>query len=263
MPHTKVIPLALVTIVAWAQPAASAVKKVPYPEVKATLAEAFKPDAGFNAMHKAFADAVAKKDAKALFALVGPTFVWRSGGVLVDQFDLGASAVQNFKVVFGFRAAGAKTDGGVDDGPYWDTLASFAEDSTFFTPEDTENLVCSPTTADVADEDVFEQAERKIGDDAVWYVTLAETPVAKAPGDTGAPIATVGTVVMPMLSSYPPSTNDKAPPKTTHFEVLLPSGKSGWVPASAARPFDSDRLCYAKTESGEYKIVAYDESESE
>jgi hypothetical protein len=33
------------------------------------------------------------------------------------------------------------------------------------------------------------------------------------------------------------------------------------VPASAVRPFDSERLCYAKTASGEWKISAYDQIE--
>jgi hypothetical protein len=38
-----------------------------------------------------------------------------------------------------------------------------------------------------------------------WYLTLAaETPVAMAPGDTGTPIAKVGTIAMPLIGFYPP-----------------------------------------------------------
>jgi hypothetical protein len=47
----------------------------------------------------------------------------------------------------------------------------------------------------------------------------------------------------------------------THVEVLMPNGKSGWVPASAVRPWDSERLCYAKTPKGDWKISAYDQLE--
>jgi hypothetical protein len=41
--------------------------------------------------------------------------------------------------------------------------------------------------------------------------------------------------------------------------VLLPSGKSGFVPVSAVRMFDAERLCYAKTANGDWKIVSFDQ----
>ena len=50
-------------------------------------------------------------------------------------------------------------------------------------------------------------------------------------------------------------------PTPTHLQVLLPSGKTGWIPASVVRPMDSDRLCYAKTADGAWKIAAFDQSE--
>jgi len=51
------------------------------------------------------------------------------------------------------------------------------------------------------------------------------------------------------------------PAAATHVEVLLPNGKSGWLPASAVRLFDSERLCYAKTAKGDWKIATYDQIE--
>jgi hypothetical protein len=69
-----------------------------------------------------------------------------------------------------------------------------------------------------------------------WYFTLAaETPVAMAPGDTGTPIAKVGTIAMPLIGFYPPEWEGAPPPPTTYYEVLLPSGGTGWVPVTAAR----------------------------
>src|SRR5581483_9712954 len=142
---------------------AAAIKKLPYSEVKLDLADAYEPDAAFKAMRKSFADAVNQKNAAALFALVGPTFVWTVAGGANQQFDMGRDALHNFKVLFGFRAPDKNEDGGVDDGPYWDALASFAADSLgFYYAPDAGNLVCSPMLAEAADENVQEAAERKL-----------------------------------------------------------------------------------------------------
>ena len=86
-----------------------------------------------------------------------------------------------------------------------------------------------PERSEVADEKPYEKARKKVetGEDgAEWYFTLAETTVAKAPGDTGEPITKVGTVAMPLISAYPPAKEGEAAPQPTYIEVLLPSGKS-------------------------------------
>ena len=95
-----------------------------------------------------------------------------------------------------------------------------------------------------------------------WYLTLAaETPVAMAPGDTGTPVAKVGTIAMPLIGFYPPEREGAPPPPPTHYEVLLPSGRTGWVPVTAVRPLKTDHLCYAHTRVGEWKIAAFDQAE--
>ena len=72
-----------------------------------------------------------------------------------------------------------------------------------------------------------------------------------APGDTGIPVAKVGTIAMPLIGFYPPEREGAPPPPTTHYEVLLPSGRTGWVPVTAVRPLKTDHLCYARTPAGE------------
>jgi hypothetical protein len=262
--HTILGGLLAATLVAMlAPPGAAAVKKIAYPEVKVTLNKPYKPDAAFEKMHAALLDAIKRKDAQAVTALVAPTFLWTVGDQPADELDLGRDAVHNFKVAFGFRALGKDVDGGVDGGPYWDVLTAFADDPTYYTASDTGNLVCGPIAADVADDKVFEQARRKIetaNEAAEWYFSLADTAVAKAPGDTGAPVAKVGTVALPLLSFYPPEKEGAPPPTPTHFEVLLPSGRTGWVPVTAVRPLAADHLCYAKTPSGDWKIAAIDQA---
>jgi hypothetical protein len=240
------------------------IKKVPYPEIKVTIDAAYHPDAAFEKMQAAFVDAVAKKDVPALSALVAPTFLWTIGGRPSDELDLGRDAIHNFKVVFGFRAPGEDADGVVGDGPYWDALAALAGDPSYYAATDSGNLVCGPIAADVADNDLFEQARKTIetGDEgADWYFTVANTDVMKAPRDTGAPIGKVGTVALPILGFYPSPQEGKPVSQFTHVEVLLPSGKSGWIPAAAVRPLFTDHLCYAKTPSGDWKIAAIDQPE--
>jgi hypothetical protein len=257
-----IVTLAAATALGLPSLAAAAVKKVAYPEVKVELAAAFQPDPAFNAMTKKLADAVAKKDQTALFSLVGPTFVWTLEGALTDELDLGRDALHNFKVVFGFRAVGADKDGGVDQGPFWDGLAALIEDKTYYKATDSGNLICAPTRGNVADQDVFDQARNKIeGTDegADWYFTLAPTNVAKAPNDKGPPVAKVGTIALPVLSTSPAAKPNQPAPPAQFLEVLLPSAKTGWIPAAAARPLSLERLCYAKTAAGEWKIVGYDQ----
>jgi hypothetical protein len=252
---------ALLAIVSLGSLAGAAVKNVAYPEVKVTVDKAYQPDAAFEKMRAAFANAVAKKDVGALSALIAPTFLWTLGGEPADELDLGRDAIHNFKVVFGFRALGKDVDGGVDDGPYWDALAAFAGDPTYYAATDAGNLICGPIAADIANADDFAQARKKIeSEDADWYFTLAETAVAKAPGDTGPPITKVGTVALPLISLYPAPKQGEPAPQPTYLEVLLPSGKSGWIPAAAVRPLTTNRLCYAKTPNGDWKIAAIDQA---
>ena len=197
--------MALLFAAGLGSPATAGVKAVAYPEVKVTVAKPYKPDAAFERMRAAFADAVAKRDVAALSALIAPMFLWTIGGQPADEMDLGRTAVHNFKVVFGFRALGKDVDGGVDGGPYWDTLAAFASDPSYYVATDAGNLICGPITAELADEDVFDQAREKIetGDDGSdWYFTLGSTSVTSEPGDKGPPAGKVGTIAMPVLGSF-------------------------------------------------------------
>jgi hypothetical protein len=45
------------------------------------------------------------------------------------------------------------------------------------------------------------------------------------------------------------------------YTQLLPSGKSGWIPVAAARPLITNRLCYAKTPNGDWKIASIDQAD--
>jgi hypothetical protein len=143
-------------------PGSAEPQQVAYPEVKVVLEKPYKPDAAFDKMNGAFLDAVQRKDLSTLAALVAPTFVWTVSDHLSDELDLGRDAIHNFKVAFGFRAPGEDVDGGVDDGPDWDALSTFAEEPTFYIANAAGTLVCGPASAQVVDDNAFDQARRKI-----------------------------------------------------------------------------------------------------
>jgi hypothetical protein len=249
----------LTTILVTSAPVSAEVRKVSYLQVKVEVGPVYKPDAAFESFRKQFSDAVSKKDATTLFALVAPGFVWTQNNNLANDFDPGRDSQHNFRVLFGFRVLGKDADGEVESGPLWDNLAAFANEGTYSQPRD--NLVCSPVTATIANEGVFEQARAKIetpDEGADWYFIVRGTAVTRAPDDKGAPIATLGLEAVPVLNTHPSSDSGSAP---THYEVLLPSGRTGWIPASAARAFQGDRLCYALTAKGEWKIAIYDSAE--
>src|SRR5262249_46139276 len=182
----------------------AAVKEVAYPAVKVELTQEHKSDDALNKMRKAFADAVAKKDGNALFALVGPTFVWLGSGGVSDQFDFGRDALHNFKVVFGFREPGKDADGPVHDGPFWDALAAFAPDETFHSAGG--RLVGGPTGAALAEEAAFDKVRQRIGADETveWYFTVMEVTATANPG-AGAPVGkAAAAIAMPVLNAFPP-----------------------------------------------------------
>jgi hypothetical protein len=237
------------------------VKQVSYPLVRVKLAPAFSPDDTFVKMQTAFAAAVSAKDAQALFSLVGPTFLWMSRGELNDQFNFGNAPLDNFKALFGFSQSGENTSSAAAEGPLWDVLATFAADKAFYVATGT--LVCGPSSAVLADEDDFNSAKRKIGADASieWYYTLADTPVTSSPIDAGPPLGHINQSAVPVLNVFPPPTAGQPKSPVTHLQVLLPSGKTGWIPLAAGLPLVTDRLCYAVTADGDWKIAAFDQAE--
>src|SRR5882757_7440007 len=97
--------------------AASAETRPSYPQVRVELLPSYTPDAAFEKFRKQFVEAVANKDAHALSALVAPGFVWTVHNALANYYDPGRDSQHNFRVVFGFRAAGKDVDGNVENGP--------------------------------------------------------------------------------------------------------------------------------------------------
>jgi hypothetical protein len=265
MRTAALVPILLALTLALAPAPAVALKKIPYPEVKVEGRPAFKGDTGLDALRKKLADAIAKKDLAALASLVAPNFTWTAAGSPVEDFDPKRDAVHNFKVAFGFRSQGKDADGKTEIGPLWELLAWFVQDQSLSAEPDRPDLICGPTTAKLVDPKAYEQATEKLDTDdelSEWVFFLAAFTLTGSPGGGGPAVAKVANMALPLVGAHPipaPGQPPKQPP--THVELLLPSGKTGWAPLSAVLPLTVDRLCYAKTSGGDWKIAVYDQAE--
>lgn len=251
-----VLAMGLLAVPAWA------LKKVPYPEVPVTALPAFPGDPALSDMRKRLAQTVAAKDLESVIKHVSPDFDWKAGEATVDDFDPKRSAEHNFKVAFGFRPVGRDADGTTEIGPQWDLLAFFANDGVL-TQEKGSPLVCGSTTAKVADLGALDEAFNRIDEEnelSEWVYFLEDLELTASPAG-GAAIAKVKSIALPIVGLHPaPQSGAAQPAAPTHFELLLPSGKSGWAPIGRVRPLFVDRLCFAKR-SNEWKIAVYDQAE--
>jgi hypothetical protein len=241
---------------------AIALKRVPYPEVVVTALPLFEPDAGFIDMRKRLAEALNAKNLPAVVAMLSPKFEWTATGGLVDEFDPKRGAEHNFKVAFGFRAPGRDADGTTDIGPQWELLSFFATDPVL-TQEKGASLVCGTTTAKVADMGALDGAFNRIDEAnelSEWVYFVGELELTAEPGGS-ASVAKVKSLALPIFGVHPPAKEGAATPSApTHFELMLPSGKTGWTPVDKVRPLFVDRLCFTKL-GNEWKIAAYDQAE--
>jgi hypothetical protein len=240
-------------------PAAAAVKKVAYPAVKVEMPAPFPGDVAFDAARKALAEAAAKKDLAALAALVAPGFVATVGGELGEQYDKTKDGLHNFKVAFGFRPFGKDADGDTDVGPQWELLADFAAEKNFAQGRDA-NTACAPALP-VPDGKAFERASALVEDPeqpAEWVYSLPEIALTASPGG-GAIVGKAAAAALPVTGTSPPLR--PGGPQPVHLELLLPSGKSGWVPVAAVKPLTADQLCFARQANGAWQIAGYDRGE--
>lgn len=256
MRYSFIVPITLAIAVAFAPFPAAAVKKAPYPEVKVEELAPFQGDASFETMRKKFADVVAKKDLAALATLIDAGFQWTAGGEPAEEFDAARDGVHNFKVAFGFRPHGKDADGPTPVGAQWDLLSSFSV-LEYFSMEPQSTVVCGPATVAPVDPAVFDQAITAVDEETApteWVYVIDEAALTSTPIG-GPPAGMVSLAAMPVVSTHP------AGQEPTHVELLLPSGKTGWLPLSSVDFMAVSRLCFEQATPGEWKIVAFDQAE--
>lgn len=242
---------------------AEAVKRVSYPEVKIAALTPFKGDPALDEARKKIAAAIGKQELETLLSFVDSKFVWISGGKPVEEFDAKKDAAHNFKVAFGFRGFGKDADGKTDIGPQWFLLELFLADPSL-TQEQGSPLVCGPATARLTDVKAFEQALDRVDEEqepSEWVFGLGDVPLTAKPG-SGGNVGKISNTAMPVLGFHPPLPANAPPTQPpSHFELLMPNGKTGWAEAKNLRALFVDRLCYVKDEKGEWKINTFEQAE--
>jgi hypothetical protein len=255
-------PSFLAAAIAFAPADAAAIKKTPYPEVRVEVPAEAKPEPAFEAMRKQLANALSRRNAELLYGLVGPTFFWNTNGEPSEQFDKSRDALHNFKVAFGFRQFGHASDSENPRDQLWEVIEDIVSGTALFQMESNPEVLCGPLAAEPADGDVMDQAIERIDsedEDSEWVYSLGEITLTEKPGGGGA-VETVSKLAMPIAATYPPSQAIGNSPLPTHFQLLLPSGKAGWVEVKAVQPLAVDKLCYGKGADGAWKIVGYDQN---
>jgi hypothetical protein len=251
----------LAAAVALAPAPAAAIKKTPYPEVRVEIPAEAKAEPALAAMRKQLADAIKRRNVGLLYELVGPTFFWTSNGEPSEQFDKNRDALHNFKVAFGFRQFGHDSDSRIPEDQLWEVLEDITSGPALFAMDGNPGVLCGPLAAEPVDDNAMDQAIERIenGDaDSEWVYSLGEVTLTERPGNGGT-VETVSKMAMPIAATHPPSQALGNNPLPTHFQLLLPSGKTGWVAVKAVQPLAVDKLCYGKA-GGEWKIVGYDQN---
>jgi len=241
---------------------AAAIKKTSYPEVRVELPALVRPEPALADMLKALTDAVEHRNADELFALLAPTFFWTENGEPSQQFDRSRDALHNFKVAFGFRRLGARSDSGDRREQLWETLEDIVGGPGLFPAESNRDILCGPATADPVSEAAMDSALMLLEHDnenSEWVYSLEPITLTERP-DGGRAVATVANIAMPIAATNPPTKPLGNNPLPTQYQLLLPSGKTGWVEVDAVQPLAVDKLCYGKGPDGAWKIVGYDQN---
>jgi hypothetical protein len=252
----------LAAAVLFAPAPAAAIKKTPYPEVRVAVPAEAKAEPALAAMRKQLASAISQRNTGQLYAFVGPAFFWNADGEPSEQFDKDRDALHNFKVAFGFRQFGHGSDSENPRDQLWEVLDDITSSAALFQMEGNSGVLCGPLSAEPADDHAMDQAIEQIqsGDeDSEWVYSLAGITLTEKPGGGGS-VETVSKLAMPIAATYPPTQALGNNPIPTHYQLLLPSGKTGWVDVNAVQTLAVDRLCYGKGADGAWKIVGYDQN---
>lgn len=200
-------------------------------------------DSSFATFRKQLGDVAAHKDRTALARLVvTQNFFWFQDKDVADKHK---SGIDNL-------AKAIDLDG--KDGPGWDILTAFANEPSAIEAPDQKGTFCAPADP-VIDPNAFQALSSATGTDpSEWgYPSQGAIDVHAGPQPSSPVIEKVGSVLIHVLPDSSPPTSPNAPPV---LHVATPSGKSGYVDATALAPLVQDQICY-RMEAGNWKIAGY------
>jgi hypothetical protein len=200
-------------------------------------------DPSFEAFRRQLADIARRKDRAALARLVvAQGFSWeQEKGDVADKRRPG---IDNLAKALELDAR---------DGSGWEALAGYAGDPTG-TRVPT-GAVCGPADPVFNEKELEDLAKATQTDFGEWgYPAGPNIEVRSAPRPNASVIEKLGTFFVRVLpDNGPANANPQAP---AFLRVVLPSGRTGFVPAEAIVPLGNDQLCYVKEASG-WKIAGF------
>ncbi|MEZ5787284.1 MAG: hypothetical protein R3D62_12650 [Xanthobacteraceae bacterium] len=217
----------------------------PYKPVTVTLPKPVS-DPSFEAFRKKLVDVAGRKDKGALAGLVAAK-VFHLDSEGKDQADKQKSGLEYLSELLDL-------DSGEAFG--WDSLAAAARDPTADPLQQRQGVVCGPGSASY-DDKAFETLLGSTGTDEFEWAYAAAPVEVRATDKPGAPVVEkVGTILLRILPATGQENGGGAEAQSDALPVVVPSGKTGYVPGDALRALSSDKLCYAK-DGGSWKIVGY------
>ena len=91
-----------------------------------------------------------------------------------------------------------------------------------------------------------------------WAYTLKEIALTEKAA-AGRTVAKIANAALPIVGRYP-AAKDGEDVNLSFYELLLPSGKTGWIDVDGVEPLAADRLCYGKDKTGAWKITGYEQN---
>ncbi len=230
---------------AFAPQSASALQKTPYPEVKVEAPPPFRHDPALDAMRKSLAAVVQRKDAKALFALVSPDFTWTADGdPPSNSIRSGTPCIISRSPSVFVPSARKKTAAARRHSGFCSRTRSLIPRSrrrtiTRTSPAARSRRTSTRTRATAPNK----HRGRRRG--VEWVYTLKEIALTEKPTGGGT-VAKVSNAALPVVSRYPAARPGETV-TVSFYEVLLPSGKTGWIDADGVDPVGIDRFATART----------------
>jgi hypothetical protein len=213
----------------------------PYKPVAVTLPKPY-GDASLDAFRKELGDIANRKDRAALATkVVTKGFFWQREDS--DGADPKKSGIDNLADAIGLDSP---------DGTGWQALAAYAQDATAAAQPELKNMICSPAFPSFNENAMEELSKQTKTDPSEWsYPTSAGIEVRAKPNASAPVVDKLGVTLVRLLID---NSSDAA--SAEWIKIVTPSGKVGFVPASALAPLGSDQICYAK-EGGGWRIAGY------
>jgi len=208
----------------------------PYKAVAITLPDSLK-DKSFESFRNELTGIAERKDKAALAKLIHAGFFWeRQNG---DGADPKKSGITNFSAAIGL-GNGEDADGA------WEVIAIYAEDPTAFPLSDKPGVICGPADPNF-DENAFQALlESTKTDISDWLYPIANgVEMRAAPRANAAVAEKVGlTFIRVMGSDAPPDAANSS--ESEYINVMLPSGKTGFVKLQDLASLSISQICYIK-----------------